>query len=593
MDWEIKVVAKEDDPGQWTEVQHPTITLTKDGSECYRVLLPEAFTKQFYKKAPDSLVVVGRKLNKYKGNEVFTGPFNLDKTKQELQDAIDWLMEYELDQLGSGSTAENQTNGEGEESMSTKKEVKNPEITWEGRNITLPALPKHMAPRDAAKVLLDKAKEEEQAISIMEEIADCFPWDGAVQFSRAMGQLHGWGRAISKQSFFGERPPTAIAVQTGPDTHEEVIWGEFKIPGMDEGTLDCGYSEKGGRLVFCIRGTVKKKDLPLVRAVADLTRKLARTSSIYRGKAIQLVLNEDGKINWEEQPRFLAPPVTMDDLVYPNGTLAQIKAHLLAPIVKSTRARLAKFGKPFGGAYVINGKYGVGKTALAAAMANICTDNDVTYIEVTKLTALEDALVMARMYGPCLLFVEDVDRLSESGEDYGHVIANTLDGVSSKGAEVMVIFTTNHVGVIPDKLTRRFRFLLTINPPDAEATEKLIRLRGRSLIDSEEDLSEAAAVLAGQIPSMIADVVEGAKDYAIAFSDSDNDADLRITGKDILYSAQAKAEQIELLNREKVKVLSNEEEFGQAMTKLIVANAPAFPERALKALDALAKKLGL
>jgi transitional endoplasmic reticulum ATPase len=461
----------------------------------------------------------------------------------------------------------------GDLDMSVKEPAtkKNADIEWENRrSIALPgtpAWPVNMPPEEAAKLLLDKAKEDNEEMSIVEDIADCFPWDGAVQFSRAMAELHGWGRVKATETMFGKRPPASVAVEVEPGKFEEVIWGEFSIPGI-KGELSCGIGRKDKRMIFSIQGTVIKRDLPLVRKLADLTRKLVRTSSIYRGKAIQLVLQDNGAINWAEQPRFLNAPVHMSDLIYSEEILDQIGTHLIAPVVK--RDMLAQIGRPFGGAVLISGTYGVGKTVLAAALSNVCREAGVTFIDVKSLAAVQDALVAARPLGPALVFVEDIDRISADAErnEKTQEIMNTIASVSSKGAEVMAVFTTNRPGAIAPGLVQRFSGVIVIDPPKAPEVERLIRLYGCDLVEPSEDLAEAAEHLAGKVPRTIEQIVQASKQYAVHRNNVDDIRAIRIIGRDIIGAAIQKEFQLQLESRCDERILSPAEKAGKALAEL-------------------------
>ncbi len=123
---------------------------------------------------------------------------------------------------------------------------------------------------------------------------------------------------------------------------------------------------------------------------------------------------------------------------------------------------------------------------------------------------------------------------------------NTIDGVESKGTEIMGILTSNHVEKINRAMIRpgRLDAVIHIDPPDAASAEKLIRIYGRGTIDQDEDLSEVAATLAGHIPAAIREAVERAKLYAIASSQG------RVTGiaaQDLLLSAKQMQQHLELL----------------------------------------------
>jgi hypothetical protein len=467
------------------------------------------------------------------------------------------------------------TKGKGDETMSTTKKddpTKNAEINWESRpDIALPSTPYRatpMPPEEAAKLLLDKAKEDNEVMAIVEDIADCFPWDGAVQFSRAMGKLHGWGRVKATDTMFGKIPPKSISVEVDPGVFEEVIWGEFSIPGI-KGELSCGIGRKDKRMIFSIRGEVIKRDLPLVRKLADLTREYVRKHSIYRGKAIELALDDFGEINWTEQPRFLDPPVHMSDLIYSEEILDQIGTHLIAPVTK--REVLKQLGRPFGGAVLISGTYGVGKTVLAAALANVCRDVNVTFISVKSLKAVPDALVAARPLGPCVVFVEDIDRISSDAErnDMTQEIMNTVASVGSKGAEVMAVFTTNRPGAIATGLVSRFNGVIVIDPPKPPEVEKLIRLYGMDLVHANEDLTEASQHLSGKVPRTIEQIVQASKQYAVHRNNVDDIRQIRIIGRDIIGAAIQKEFQLQLESRGDERILSPAEKMGKAMEELL------------------------
>ena len=460
-------------------------------------------------------------------------------------------------------------------SKEAPKTIAAPGIIWEQRrDIALPDLPTHMTPEAAARALLDKAKEDNEVVEVSETIGDCFPWDGAVQFSRAMGTLHGWGRvkATEVQTMFGVKkvPPKSINVEVSPGVYEEVLWGSFSVPGIT-GDLTCSVDRVSDRMVFCIRGTVIKRDLPLIRALADLTRKYVREQSIYRGQAIQLVLQSNNMVKWTEQPRFLNPPVTMADLIYSEDILDQIGTHLVAPIVQ--REVLEKIGRPFGGAILVSGTYGTGKTVLAAALANVCRAAGVTYIDVQSLEAVGEVLIAARPLGPALVFVEDIDRISKDAErnEATQSIMNTLASVSSKGAQVMAVFTTNKPGAIHPALVQRFNGVVVIDPPTAPEVERLIRLYGKDLVDSHEDLGEASAYLAGKVPRTIEQIVQASKQYAVHRNNVADIKELRIIGRDLIGAAKQKEFQLMLESRTDERVLTPAEQVGAAMAGVVAA----------------------
>jgi transitional endoplasmic reticulum ATPase len=67
---------------------------------------------------------------------------------------------------------------------------------------------------------------------------------------------------------------------------------------------------------------------------------------------------------------------------------------------------------------------------------------------------------------------------------------NEIDGVESKGKELITILTSNHAENINQAMLRpgRLDAVLSIQAPDAFAAEKLIRLYARGLILERESL---------------------------------------------------------------------------------------------------------
>ena len=124
-----------------------------------------------------------------------------------------------------------------------------------------------------------------------------------------------------------------------------------------------------------------------------------------------------------------------------------------------------------------------------------------------------------------------------------------IDGISSKGTEIMVVLTSNHVEKINRAMLRpgRLDAVITITAPDQQAVKRLIRLYGRELVDPNDELELASAVLTGQIPAIIRECTERAKLYAIGRSDDDNS--LQITDEDVHGAAVGMKPHMDLLEQ--------------------------------------------
>ena len=439
------------------------------------------------------------------------------------------------------------------------------QVTWEGTKITLPDTPTKMNFAEAKEWLQRLQASEEEQIAV-NEIIDAFPFDGAIAMMKALKQVYGWASPIPPQSFF-EAPPTLMSVDISPTERTQIIWGRFQIPGI-EGNLQTGVNVRAGRPVFTIKGNVRKKHVPAVAEIAELTRQLVAEESIYRGKAVKIPVDDAGALNLEEAPSFVdVSQANRDELIFSASLLEQVETNLFTPIIYADICRKNKI--PLKRGVLMEGPYGTGKTLCAYVTAQIAEENGWTFIMIDRVTALKAALNFGVLYQPCVIFCEDIDR-ETTGERTPELddILNTIDGISSKGKEIMVVLTSNDAGKINRAMMRpgRLDAILSIQAPDAEAAEKLMRLYGRNLIDENESLAEAAKELDGQIPAVIREVVERAKLYAISRNSGDI---IRLRDGDLMRAAQGMKHHLELLRGSTPDATTDEHKLGAAFIALM------------------------
>ncbi len=429
-------------------------------------------------------------------------------------------------------------------------------IGHNGNKIILPDTPIPMSFDVAIDTLSRKRDEEEERVSI-NETTDAFPKDGAVAFQKAMQRMFGWVSSVPTPGFFGSTPPSTIDVEINHNERISVVWGKFEIPGV-EGYVACDYytTPKGPR--FVIRGEVKRKHHHIIRQLAEMTRKIAAEESIYRNKSIQLTVDDEGKIDWSDGITFTDfSGVNNEELIFSEQTALQIETSLWTLIEQTDRCR--QFKIPLKRGILMEGKYGTGKSLTSAVTARKAISNGWTFLSITRVSGLSDALNFARKFQPCVIFAEDVDRVIEGSERTQEIddILNTIDGIESKGTEIMVVLTTNHVERINRAMLRpgRLDAIITITPPDAQAVKKLIRLYGRTTIDSNDELIKASESLAGQIPATIRECTERAKLYAI-WRTKGSMKNLLITDEDVYHAAIGMKPHMDLLE-EKVTEKTN------------------------------------
>ena len=406
-----------------------------------------------------------------------------------------------------------------------------------GTKIVLPNDPAEMSLSEAINVLQRKQKEEETEVNVM-EIIKAFPFDGAFAFMQAMKEIYGWAQPVPTPSFFGPIPPKTISVEVGVGKTAQLIWGDFKIPGID-GVLSTGMRREGNRVYFRIGGTVKKKFQKEVERIAELTRKLVSERSIYRAQVIRLECRQDGHVNMEDAPKFVdVSRVNADELVFSDEVMTQIETNIFTPVRSTELCRKLKI--PLKRGVLLEGKYGTGKTLTAFVTAQLCQQNGWTFILLDKVSGLKEALEFARAYSPAVVFAEDIDR-SVTGERSVSMddILNTIDGIESKNTEIITILTSNHVENINPAMIRpgRLDSVISTHAPDAKAAEKLMRIYARETLVAGADLTKAGKELAGQIPAVIREVVERSKLYAISRNPDADPSNIQVTGDDLEAAA--------------------------------------------------------
>lgn len=404
-------------------------------------------------------------------------------------------------------------------------------------------LPKGMSLRSGIEWLTKKATEEEKDIQINQMIPG-YPADALVALTRAMKEIYGFVSLEATPTFFGEIPPKMLAIKTGVETTETVPWGEFSVHGVT-GRLKTTWQMHEGRITVFVGGVVKKRDEQRVHALCERARELVKERSIYKGQAIRVSLKD---IDPEQNPNFspLDGPKFIDlsrveeaDLIFPRVVQKGVEIDLYTVVEHTDEARAIDI--PIGAKVLLAGPYGTGKSLCAYVSAKKAARNGWTFIYVQDATELPGIIHLAEMYQPAIVFVEDIDRVT-SGKRDGNLdeVLNVVDGIESKGKEVLLIFTTNDAEAIHPAFRRAGRIdtIIPVEPPDAEAAAKIVGRYCRGLLAEGTSLTAVGERLAGVPPAFIREVVEKAKKAALRHSLAGGK--LSITEQDLLDSADAK-----------------------------------------------------
>ncbi|WP_245449535.1 AAA family ATPase [Chelatococcus asaccharovorans] len=382
------------------------------------------------------------------------------------------------------------------------------QVRHDGKEIVLPGDPTRMGYDDAIRTIQRIKEQEEQVFDVTETVAGP-AWDAIVALNRAMQDIYGVVLAQSRMTFFGEIKPDLLTVITGPHVADrvQVPVGQMSLPNVSAPVIVGLFG--GGAY---IKGEVRRKDRTILIEIANRARQFMREASIYRGRAISLLVDDDGDISLSQQPEFMdLAGVTESQMIHTAETEALIRTNILSPLRNTAACRKHKI--PLKRGILLEGRYGTGKTLTARVTAKVAIDNGWTFVMLNRSQGLKAAIEFAKAYQPCVIFAEDIDRAADREDEEVNDLVNMLDGLITKDMEMMVVLTTNFIDKIDRALLRpgRFDAVISIQPPDAATAVRVIKAYAGNLLPEDTDLTGVADLVAGQIPAMIREVVERAK----------------------------------------------------------------------------------
>jgi transitional endoplasmic reticulum ATPase len=419
------------------------------------------------------------------------------------------------------------------------------QVRREGKQIVLPNDPSAMPIPDAIEVL-ERVQKDEQQTFALQEVIDAHPYDGLVAINKAIRRIYGFGSPVATKTMFGDKPPQMVSIPTGPNPDNVIQepMGSFKLPGVKE-LVQVVIAPFKNRYACYVVAKAKRAERTFLLELVKVARQIVQEESIYRGKAVAAKV-VDGELS-QELTFFQTQGVSKENVILNQDVYDQIQVNLWAPVEKTAMCRKHKI--PLKRGVLLEGTYGTGKSLTALVTAKVCQDNGWTFLHIDNVRGLDAALVFAEAYAPCVVFAEDIDRVLDKRDDAANSICNTLDGVLSKGAEVITVLTTNHVDKIEQVMLRpgRLDAVISITSPNANTCERLIRLYGAGLIDPDTDLTEVSNTLAQgqQIPATIREVVERSKLAMISAGETS------VSGRALQVTALGMTTHLALLNKPK------------------------------------------
>lgn len=408
----------------------------------------------------------------------------------------------------------------------------NPSVQREGDKIILPE-GAHLP--DVIKAL-NRQNDFEQQWTEIHVTLPVAPWDGAHALQKAITSELGLFNQMS--SWDGNAHQLDVEVELGKTI--QIPWGEFELPGMNGAKVTTDTNFEDGRVVFQCHVNCKRLYEQRIRRLLDKVREIATKESLHKGKAFSISFHDaQGRPDRMPKPKFFE--ITGDVPIFRQDLQNSIDRNVLVPI-KFAAQRKAQ-GKSLKRGVLFAGEYGVGKTLLASYIARESTAAGWTFIYVKNPAELPQALRWAVQYQPVVVFVEDIERVAGLDRTTQvNELLNQLDGIDGKASEILTVLTSNH----PDKINAAMRrpgridLVVPVLPPDPETVVKMVEVFAGKLLAPKTDLTGVGAILAGEIPARVKEVVNRAE---LEANRRTGDVNAKITGEDLeAVAREVKAE---------------------------------------------------
>ena len=401
-------------------------------------------------------------------------------------------------------------------------------------------LPRNMTYGKAKKVLTRLEEEAETKTHFSQDFR-YRPDDGAYAALQVIKAR--WGMALGKvqQTFFGTIPAEKRTINIGVGQTMQVPWGLLEVP-VFEG-LELYLAEVRDRdygVIFRIHGQGPRKYQDEMQAFFDDVEQYLRDHSIYRGQAI--VGSDD--------PEFLnLEHFDPTKIVFSDEVTATLNGTLFAPIRYSDAMR--REGISLKRALLLEGPYGTGKTSIGQMTAQVAVANGWTFISAKPgRDKVEDVLRTARLYQPAVVFIEDIDIESNNGEaDNVTRLLEAFDGITSKGGELQVVMTTNHLDRIHKGMLRpgRLDAVVHIGELDRNGIERLVKvIVGDDKLDPATDFDKVGVAMNGFLPAFVKESITRAVTFAI--DRLDGERNYTISTEDLCGAAHSLRPQLDALN---------------------------------------------
>lgn len=356
------------------------------------------------------------------------------------------------------------------------------------------------------------------------------------------------------------RPQSVIllspAFRLPPEIENSVSLVDYPLPDLDDlrGVLSRLEEDLGDRITFDFNGQGQDREqlaralqgLTLIEAMTVLKQGIIAKDGVLNVEAIGVVLEEKKRIvNRSGVLEYWDATANYDDV----GGLDNLKAYLREAELSLTEEAQAFGLEPVRGV-LVGGIPGTGKSLVAKACAGGRHPRPLLKLSISEVMAsgggivgqgqarLQQALKVIDSVAPCVVWVDEVDKMFGGGELDGgtrqDMLADLLTWMQETTAPVFIVATANDVEKLPVEFVRRFdeRFFVDLPGPRARAEIFEVHLIKRGRQPEMVELSSLVKAAAGFTGSEIENAVKGGLRKAFVRVQAGGEGD--VTTDDIL-----------------------------------------------------------
>ncbi len=398
-------------------------------------------------------------------------------------------------------------------------------------------VPQEMSMEEVAELATKKARELNK-IHNFTHITHYRPEDGAHAAAVVIKRLFGLTVGKATQTMFGEKPPEYRTIDVAYGVQMEVPWGELEIPALPGASFHFLGTENHNGPVFAIQASSPKKHKARIEGFFKALDDELKVNSIYRGHPLMGAR----ELKFMNVKNFRA-----DQIVFAGGVQDTINAAIFGLIEHPDATRAA--GLPTKRSVLAFGPYGTGKSSLGLITAQRAEAAGWTYLAAKAgRDNLKDVLTTAKLYQPCVVFIEDIDTHTPAASDKDGVseLLELFDGIGTKDDQLLIVMTTNHIEEVPAGMLRpgRLDYTVEIDGLDRGGVERLIkRVIPADLLDPEVDYDAVYAPMVGWQPAWLKASTDRAQAYALARTGGE--LNYKITTDDLVNAANSLIPQLD------------------------------------------------